>query len=128
MSPDVYDDFLKNPPTELKAKPRYDEMRETIAFMIHKGRGRANSVSTREIVDHLRSLDYDISIQGWQVNVLGPLRDAGVYIGSERGKTGMFLIADKADADATKAAQEQRIGVEKSRLSVLEKIMRQNGW
>jgi hypothetical protein len=129
MSPgDVYEDFLKNPPAALKGRRHYDEMRETIAFMISRGRGRANSVPTREIVEHLQALDYDISTTTWQIDVLGPLRDAGVYIGSERGKRGMFLIASKADADATRAAQLQRLDVEKGRLRVLEDMMHQHGW
>jgi hypothetical protein len=129
MAPgDMYDEFLKNPTVALKGRRHYDEMRETLAFMISRGRGRGNSVPTREIVEHLQALDYDISTTTWQIEVLGPLRDAGVYIGSERGKTGMFLIASKADADATRAAQLQRLNVEKGRLKVLEDLMLQHGW
>jgi hypothetical protein len=128
VAADVYEAFLQNPPLVLKNHKHYDEMRETLAFMIHRGRGRAHSVSTREIVEHLQSLDYDISATTWQIQILGPLRDAGVYIGSARGKTGMFLIADQSDAVVTRAAQLQRLTTEQARLAVLEKMIRQNGW
>lgn len=129
MTPvDEYESFLKQPPHDLKAHPRYDEMRETIAFMVSRGKGRASSVPTREIVEHLQDLAFDITQTQWQIGVLGPLRDAGIYIGSERGKTGMFLIADRGDAEATRSAQLQRLEAEQSRLKTLETLMKKHGW
>lgn len=124
----IYHEFLSNPPASLTRHPHFDEMRETVAFMLKHGLGLANAVPTREILEHLQGLDFDISTTTWQIQVLGPLREAGVFIGSARGKVGMFLLDSRADATAARSAQQQRIAVEQRRLNKLTRLIRDQGW
>ena len=124
----VYREFLAHPPAALAHHKRIDEMRETIAYMLKHGVGLDHAIPTREIVGHLQSLDFDVSVNTWQIQVLGPLREAGVYIGSVRGKVGMFLISNRSDAEAARKAQQQRIDVERRRLAKLERLMQERGW
>ena len=113
---------------KLKGHKYQNEMVETIKFLLKNAIGQKNGVSTNKIILHLRSKGYKISRETWQIEVLGTLRDNGVYIGSLRGNIGMFLIASKNDAVSTRNAIYERLVVEQKRMDKLEKLMKKEGW
>jgi hypothetical protein len=118
----TYAQFLKAPPVKLAKHKHLDAMRETIAFMLDKAVGAKNAIPTSAIVSHLERLDFDMSAQKWQVEVMGPLRDNGIFIGGGPGNRGMFLIDTAADADVALRATERRITTEARRLRILRGI------
>lgn len=103
-------------------------MIETIDFLLKNAIGIENSIATNKIIRHLESKGYKIKKETWQIKVLGPLRDNGIYIGSRRGNTGMFLISSKDDAVATRSAIYSRMIVEQKRMKKLEKLMDEMHW
>lgn len=118
--------FLTNPGI-LGTHPYYSIMRDTVEYMLNNAVGISNVVSTDRIIDHLRSKGHTIYREKWQINVLGPLRDNGVFIASKPG-VGMFIIKTINDATKAVASMEHRIDVETKRLQILRKIAAQGGW
>lgn len=91
-------EFIENPSREHANQDLYDVMKETLEYMLDSGAmGIENAISTKEIVNHLNSVGYDIHRERWEIEVLGYLRDNGVYIASKIGR-GMYLIKSKRDA------------------------------
>lgn len=124
---DRYKKFLKDQ-GKLKDAKHVAVMIETISFLLDNAVGVGNAVSTNQIMKHLNSQGYKLSKETWQIHVLGPLRDQGIYIGSKRGTSGMFLIKDKEDAIATRTSIYNRMLVEQRRKKKLEKLMDEMGW
>lgn len=118
--------FLTNPGT-LRAHKYYPIMRDTVEYLLNNAVGIRNAVSTDRIIDYLRNRGHKIYREEWQINVLGPLRDNGVFIASKPA-TGMFIIETINDAREVIASMEHRITVETTRLQILKRIARQGGW
>ena len=118
--------FLANPGIA-RTQPRFREMQETVKFMLDHAIGLANAISTDRIVQHLQGMGYQIHREAWQIEVLGYLREHGVFIGSKRG-VGMFIIESEEDARETCESIQSRIDVEEQRLRTLRNLMQQEGW
>jgi hypothetical protein len=105
-------------------------MIETVDFLLKNAIGIENAISTDSIIRHLTTKGYEIKKEDWQINVLGPLRDNGIFIGSKRGgrTAGMYIIANKQDALQTHASIYDRITVERQRLFKLEDLMDELHW
>jgi hypothetical protein len=115
---------------ELSSDPHCDMMIDTVAYLLENARGYTNRKSTDVIVSHLRELGYDnIKREDWQVNVMGKLRDNGIFIGSKKGgHGGIFLIVTKEDASIVHASYGTRIEKEARRLQILNEQMQQMRW
>lgn len=118
--------FLTNPRT-LRTHSYYPIMRDTMEYLLNNAVGIRNAVSTDRIINYLRSRGHKIYREEWQINVLGPLRDNGVFIASKPA-VGMFIIETINDAREVIASMEHRIAVERKRLGILKRIARQGGW
>ncbi|MFA5237300.1 MAG: hypothetical protein WC362_05530 [Methanoregula sp.] len=123
----IYKKFLHDQ-GKLKDSKYSPVMVETISFLLDNAIGLDNAIPTDKIIIHLQSKGYKIKKETWQIRVLGPLRDNGIYIGSKRGTSGMFLIKTKDDALATRTSIYNRMLVEQRRKKKLEKIMDNLGW
>lgn len=102
-------------------------MKLTVDYLLKNSIGIKNATSTDKIIRHLNSLGYNISKETWQINVLGPLRDNGIFIASKPSK-GMFLIETEQDASESVKSMEHRIDVEENRLKILRGIASNAGW
>jgi len=118
--------FLTNPGI-LGTHPYYSIMRDTVEYLLKTAVGISNAISTDRIIDYLRSKGHTIYREEWQINVLGPLRDNGVFIASKPA-VGMFIIETINDAGEVVASMEHRINVETKRLQILRQIASQGGW
>lgn len=114
----------------LRNNKKCNVMVETVRFLLDNAIGIENAVSTNNIIKHLESQGFRIKKEDWQINVLGPLRDHGIFIGSKRGgrAAGMYIIATKEDALQTHAAIYDRIHIERKRLFKLEDLMDEMHW
>ena len=120
-------DFIERPGQEHLAQPRYPIMRDTLNFMLAHAIGRANAISTDNIIRHLTSRGHRIGRENWQINILGYLREHGVFIGALRGR-GMFIINDPNDAREAYDSIRRRIEIEQHRLQELGRLIREEGW
>jgi len=118
--------FLTNPGI-LGTHPYYSIMRDTVEYLLNNAVGISNAISTDRIIDFLRSKGHAIYREEWQINVLGPLRDNGVFVASKPA-VGMFIIETVNDAREVVASMEHRINVETRRLQILREIASQGGW
>jgi hypothetical protein len=118
--------FMTNPGT-LKAHKYYPIMKDTVDYLLNNAIVINNAISTDKIIDHLNKKGHRIHRENWQINVLGPLRDNGIFIASKPA-VGMFFIKTIQDAKETVKSMEHRIHVETDRLKILRKIASQGGW
>ena len=103
-------------------------MKETVRFMLDNAVGVDNAISTQKIVDHLRDEGCSVvSKEDWQINILGPLRRNGIFIGSKRAK-GMFIIQNESDAIVVISQIKNRIQEETDRLKILQDMVLSVGW
>ncbi len=119
--------FVDNPQPDHASHPRFPVMVETVRYLLDCAIGIENAVSTNEIIDFLHGAGHDIDRETWQIEVLGYLRDNGIFIGSS-GQRGMFLIRDQNDAREARNFIRNRIERERQRLSALENLMGEAGW
>ena len=119
-------EFLANQGSLSNHKYR-DIMVETVDYLLKNAVGVNNAVSTDSIISHLRSRGFNISREEWQINVLGVLREHGIFIGSKRG-VGMFLIASEDDAREAHNSILDRVLVECERLKILRELIKEAGW
>lgn len=126
---EIAQQFLVNP-GNLKKHKKLVLMQETVKFLLENAVGADHAISTDNIIRHLNSKGYKIKKEDWQINVLGPLRDNGIFIGSRRGghKSGMYIIANKQDALQTHGSIYDRVFIERQRLLKLEKLMDELKW
>lgn len=123
----IFEEFLKDP-GPFKDHKRLPEMQESVKFLLHHAVGEGKAISTQKIIDHLKKLGYATrNKEDWQINVLGPLKKHGYYIGSKRAK-GMFIIDDEKDANIAISQIEKRIYEEYQRMEILKKIIEKMGW
>ena len=119
--------FLQNQ-GNLAGERRLPEMIESVRYMLDNAVGVYNAISTGRIVEHLQDMGYPTeSREDWQINILGPLRRNGIFIGSKRD-TGMFIIQDINDAKIVIEQIERRIDEETSRLEILRRMVADVGW
>ena len=118
--------FLKYP-GKLASNKYLRHMKATIKFLLNDHIGYQNRVAIDKIIDYLERKRLDINMSQWQIEVLGPLRDNGIYIGSVPSK-GMFIISNEEDAQRVVRAIERRIKKETKRCKILKKIIRNVGW
>ena len=120
------DNFINNPGKH-ESNPDYKAMKETLVYMKKNALGVKNIVSTDSIVTHLNSNGYKISREYWQINILGYLRDNGIFIGSKIPK-GMFLINSEKDAKEAYTSMQNRIDSETKRIKLFEDMVKESGY
>jgi hypothetical protein len=120
-------DFLEDQ-GDLSTNKYRGEMVETVQYLLDHAVGVRNAISTGKIIDHLHSKGYAISREAWQIDVLGKLREYGVFVASSRGRSGMFLISNESDAMVAYNSIYNRISVQQHRLNILEQLMKDEGW
>jgi hypothetical protein len=113
---------------DLSGSKYRDEMKETVQYLLDHAIGVKNAVATSKIIDHLHSKGHMISREAWQIEVLGKLREYGIFIASSRGRSGMFLINNENDATVAYNSIYNRINVQQHRLNILEQLMKDQGW
>lgn len=118
--------FIKDP-GNLKSSKYVFAMVDTVDYLLEHGTGLANAVPTDTIIQYLNSKGHKIRKPEWQINVLGPLRDNSIFIGSKIG-TGIFIINSINDANEVRTSMRNRIVTHKKRLDVLENLMKLEGW
>jgi len=118
--------FINNPGTH-QTKQHYPLMIDTLNFLLNNAIGIQNAVSTQAVINHLASLGHQTHREDWQINVLGYLRENGVFIASKIGG-GIFLINNASDAYEAFCSYFRRIAVETERLNLLYNHIRQAGW
>jgi hypothetical protein len=114
-------------PRSLRTHQHYDIMKDTVEYMLKNAVGIEKAKATNKLLKYLRNKGHNISRSAWQISVLGPLRDNGVFIAAKPG-VGIFLIKTLADAEKTVMSMEHKIDVEKNRLQILKQIALQRGW
>ncbi len=120
------DNFINNP-GEHALKPDYKAMKETLVYMKKNALGAKNIVSTDNIITDLNSNGYKMSREYWQINILGYLRDNGIFIGSKIPK-GMFLINSEKDAQEAYTSMQNRVASETKRMILFEDMARESGY
>lgn len=118
--------FLTNPGT-LGTHQFYAVMRDSVEYLLNNAIGIRNAIATDKIIKYLNGKGHTISKPQLQINVLGPLRDNGVFISSKPG-VGMFIIETIDDAQKAVTSMEHRIDIETKRLGILRQIALQGGW
>lgn len=113
---------------DLSSSKYCEEMIETVRFLLDNAIGVSNAIATNKIIAHLHSKGHTISREAWQIEVLGKLREYGVFIASSRGRSGMFLIKTEPDAIVAYTSIYNRISVQQHRLNILEQLMKDEGW
>jgi hypothetical protein len=117
--------FLANQGEFTTTEERYrGQMIETVRYLLDNAVGIDNAISTNRIIEHLRHEGFRTYREGWQINVLGALRDRGIFIASKRGK-GMYIIETTSDCRAAIRSIEDRIEVENARLNTLRRLCRE---
>jgi hypothetical protein len=114
-------------PGKHASNPDYKAMKETLVYMKKNALGAKNIVSTDKIVSHLNSNGYKISREYWQINILGYLRDNGIFIVSKIPK-GMFLINSEKDAQEAYTSMQNRVTSETKRLILFEDMAKESGY
>jgi hypothetical protein len=114
-------------PGSLSGHKKLPEMKETVRYMLDHAVGIDHAVSTKTIVQHLKSKDFHVvDERDWQITVLGPLRVSGIFIASKRAK-GMFIIKDDNDAKIAISQIQTRIDTQTERLNILKDECRKFG-
>jgi hypothetical protein len=120
-------DFLTNPGA-LVSHGNLRIMQDTVRFLLdNRHIGRQKSVATDTIIKHLQSQKHNIHRERWQTDVLGPMKENGIFIGSIIG-LGIFIIKDEDDARSVHRSHLRRIQVETRRMKELERLAKQHGW
>jgi len=118
--------FLENP-GKLKDHKKLPEMKETVRYMLDHAVGIDHAVSTKTIVEHLKNKGFHVADErDWQITVLGPLRENGIFVASKRAK-GMFLIKNDNDAKIAISQIQTRIDTQTDRLNILKSECRKFG-
>ena len=116
-------DFLKDQ-GDLKKHPKHEIMMATIQFLFDEDAiGRQNLVSTNSIIEHLNAIGHKIERGPWETDVLGPLRDSEIWLGSKPGGTGgIFIIKDKNDFEVVKKGYSKKYQTMMRRYQILERL------
>lgn len=112
-------EFLNNPDI---SSLRLNEMLETVSFLLQQ----TTPINTDRIVQHLTSRGYGINPTQWQQEVLDPLRDRGIFIGSSN--RGIFIPRSEAEAQEACGFYVRRIRAERRHLNIFADLIRDVGW
>jgi len=112
----------------LAANRNRNVMVETVRYLLDNAIGLENAVSTNTIIEYLNTQGYEITREDWEINVLGALRQNGIFIGSLRGRRGMFIIGSQDEARTVYNSYNRRIQVETARLTILQRLIDEAGW
>ena len=122
-------EFLRNPQQFLDnahiQTHRQNEMIATVSFLLQQ----AQPINKETILRHLNTTvnrGSRISDTQWQQEVLDPLRDAGVFIGSSN--RGYFIPPGRDLAIEAYKFYVKRIIAESQRLGILADLIRRGGW
>lgn len=119
-------EFLNNPQQFLNnaniETHRQNEMIETVSFLLQQ----AAPVNLNTIVEHLTNQGHRISPTQWQQEVLDPLRDSRVFIGSSN--RGYFIPTSREQAIEAYRFYVKRIISESQRLGILADLIRTGRW
>jgi hypothetical protein len=116
--------FLQNPDSIVTTPRKRQIMVDTVQFLFDKNAiGYGNAISTDLIVEYLQDLDHKIERGPWETDILGPLRDNGVWLGSKTGSDGgIFLIKNQADVDIVKETYGKKAVTMIRRYRILEDL------
>jgi hypothetical protein len=118
--------FLEDP-GELSGDTNLDMMNDTVAYMLSNAVGLKNAKGTDDIIEMLNAQGYDINRHQWEINVLGKLREEGVFIASDRVK-GMYLISSQEEAERFYLQYGRRIAKQQFRLNNLRLLIDTAVW
>ncbi len=111
--------------------PKPKIVHDTLQFLLDNAVGSKKAIATWRILEHLQEQGHDVSNKPWwQVNILGYLRDQGIFIGWKNGR-GLYIIATRKDAVEARDQYLARIAKEQQRLDILENLMEEaerTGW
>jgi hypothetical protein len=89
--------------------------------------GLENAKNTDVIVRFLNDRGYEISRGKWEIDVMGKLRDEGVFIASHKTK-GMYLIQTREEAEKFYLQYANRITKQNARLEFLRMLIDYADW
>jgi hypothetical protein len=114
-------DFLEDP-GELAGDKNLDIMYDTVSYMLGNAIGLENAKSTDTIVKVLNQKGHDFNRHYWEINVLGKLRDEGIFIASNKTK-GMYILSSEEEAEKFYYQYSARVAKERYRLEFLRTII-----
>lgn len=104
-----------------------DPLRITLEYLDRNAVGSAEAVPIDNVLDELERHGHGMSKSQFQQTILGQTRRGTIFIGVAHGK-GIFLIATRDDAIATKNFYASRIRSERTHLENLETLVTDEGW
>jgi len=123
--------FLSGPKPGDVSQENFERMTITLEFLLENAMGRKNTISTKRIVAHVNEHGPRPTIikEIWQTDILGYLREHGVFIGAIiGGGGGIFMIVDVEDARAARNSYKNRIRSEELHVEMLEAAVGEAGW
>ena len=111
--------FITNPDQSCH---RWREMQETLRFLL----AQQIAVSSETVVNQLNGMGFHMVVTSWQQEVLTPLRDRRIFIGSS-GR-GVFIIRSREDAIDCYRFYAKRIIAEAEHLGILNDLIRVANW
>ena len=102
-------------------------MNDTVSYLLSNAIGLENAKSTDVIIKFLNEQGYSINRYQWEINVLGKLREEGIFIASNRTK-GMYLINSKDDAEKFYFQYAKRCAKQNFRLNYLRTLIDYGQW
>lgn len=116
--------FLKDQGKLSKPKPRCELMVATIQFLLDNNAiGHKNLIRTDDIVEHIQKIKPKLTRGQWETDILGPLRDNEIWLGSKPGGDGgIFIIKDKDDLAIVKATYCKKVITMIKRYQILKRL------
>jgi hypothetical protein len=119
-------EFL-NDPGELAGDKNLDIMSDTVSFLLGNAVSLKHAKSTDTIVRFLNDQGYEINRHEWEIDVLGKLREEGVFIASNKSK-GMYIIESEEEAEKFYFQYATRVATENNRLGWLRTLIDTARW
>ncbi len=118
--------FLEDP-GELAEDKKLDVMYDTVGYLLENAIGLKNAKSTDKIIKFLNKRGYAINRHQWEIEVLGKLRDEGIFIASHKSK-GMYIIDTREEAENFYLQYLKRVAKQKYRLEFLKDLIDNGHW
>lgn len=118
--------FLEDP-GELASDPNLDIMNDSVAYLTANAVGLENAKSTDDVIAFLNAHGHAINRHQWQINVLGKLREEGIFIASDRVK-GLYIIDTREEAERFYIQYGRRIAKQTFRLGMLRLLIDTAHW
>lgn len=119
-------EFLEDP-GELSEDRNLEIMNATVTYFLGNAVGLENAKNTDVIVEFLHTQGYDLNRHAWEIDVLGKLREEGVFIASHRSK-GMYLINTREEAERFYLQYANRAAKQNQRLTYLRALIDSGRW